>query len=49
MSHKGIAAVDSGEGLSYCSFDINYSSTDREKQFLNIRQQIIGLESKFIC
>ncbi len=49
MIHKVIDEVDSGECLSYCSFDINYSSTDREKQFLNIRQQIIGLESKFIC
>ena len=49
MIHKVIDEVDSGECLSYCSFDIHYSSTDREKQFLNIRQQIIGLESKFIC
>ena len=25
------------------------AGVDKEKQFLNIRQQIIGLESKFIC
>ena len=37
MIHKVIDEVDSGECLSYCSFDINYSSTDREKQYLNIR------------
>tara|TARA_B100001029_G_scaffold129017_1_gene108040 strand:- start:13711 stop:14376 length:666 start_codon:yes stop_codon:yes gene_type:complete len=49
MIHKVIDEVDSGECLSFCSFNIDYSSPNREKQFLNIRQQIIELESKFIC
>jgi len=49
MIHKVIDKVDSGECLTFCSFDINYSGLDREKQFLSIRKQIIGLESRFIC
>ena len=32
-----------------CIRDRNHSTLDKEKQFLNIRKQIIGLESIFIC
>ena len=49
MIHKVIDEVDSGKCLTYCSFDINHSTLDKEKQFLNIRKQIIELESIFIC
>ena len=49
MIHKVIDEVDSGRCLTYCSFDINYSALNKEKQFLNIRKKIIGLESIFIC
>jgi len=49
MIHKVIDEIDSGKCLTFCSFEINYSTSNIEKQFLNIRKQIIGLESRFIC
>ena len=49
MIHKVIDEVDSGECITFFFFFINYSAPNREKQFLNIRKRIIGLESRFIC